>query len=148
MANPVTFTVGRDGSAVIIWNGSTITLPNLTRIKTTPKFTTIKSKPVNTGPQTRMLPDGHEIEVSFDRTDPSIELLASQSEAGYWNSGTAAGTTTNNGSLFLYINESNGAQTIKNYQQVAWALTDSGTYDADNPVKMEIKGEASIMTVM
>jgi hypothetical protein len=147
-SNLATFTVGRDGQAVIVWNGNTLTLPNLTTIKVTPKFDDIMSKPLNTPPQKRQPPAGHDISVTFDRTDNSVEAIASLAETGYWAVGSAAGGTTNNGAMFLYINETNGSVTTRNYQMVSWALVDAGSFDADKAVKMELKGFASQMMVV
>jgi hypothetical protein len=150
MANnaPATFNVGRDGQAQIVWNGTTLQLPNLTSISFTPNFASVKSTPLNNAPLERKLPQGHSIKISFDRTDATIEKVAAAAEAGFWASGTSAGGTSPTNSLFLYITEVSGAQTVRNYMNCAFALSNSGSFTVESAIKMEIDGFASQMVVM
>lgn len=140
--------MGRDAQAVIVWNGITLQLPDLTEISVTPESETVKTKPLNNAPLARIIPQGHSIKIMFDRSDATVETVMAAAEAGFWSQGTIAGGTSPNGSLIIYITEVAGNVTARNYINCAFFLANAGSFSASSPIKMEITGFASQMIVM
>lgn len=140
------FTVGRDCTAVLISPiGAAITLPALTQIGTKPQYKQVTSEPLNSPPERRYLPSGHEVTLSFDRVDGSVESYFSLIEAGWWANGTSDGGTGPNGALFVYVTNPDGSLSTRNYQGLSFGLTDAGTFTVDQVVKQEISGFAGQM---
>jgi hypothetical protein len=148
MATPATFTVGKDCSAVLISPyGTTITLPLLTEITTTPEYATPKSAPLNSYPIERNLPMGHRLKFSFDRSGPAVDQLFSNIEANWWAQGTPDGGTNSAAAAYIYVNEPGGGTTTYQYVGVSLAQTNSGSISVDNPIKQEISGFAQTRIV-
>ena len=148
MASNTTFTVGKDCLAVLISPyGTQITLPLNTSIEAKPEYVTAKSMPLNSPPIERMLPQGHRLTFVYDRSGPAIDQLFSQIEANWWAGGTPDGGTNASGSVYIYINEANGAQTTINYANVTFSQTNSGSFSLDKAVNGEIQAFAQTRNV-
>jgi hypothetical protein len=148
MATTTTFTVGRDCTAVLTSPyGTNVTLPLETQIDTTPEYSTASSVPLNTPPIERYIPKGHRIKIMSDRADATLDQLFSQIEAGWWANGTPDGGTNASATLYIYINEAAGGQTVIEYAGMSISLSNSGSISPDSPVKQEITGFAQTRIV-
>lgn len=141
-----TFTVGRDVQAVAIApNGTRLELGGLTDFKWTPQYSRPRSEPLNQPPIERYLPHGHTLSFSIDRRGPGNEILISQIEAGWWAVGSADPGTSANGSVYIYINETDGSQSTLQFSGVSMGMTQGGDFRTDQAVKQTIEGHAQRM---
>lgn len=142
-----TFTVGRDVSAVFITPmGSRIDLSGVTDFSWTPEYTTAKASPLNSPTIERFLPAGHRLKFTVDRNGNSNEALFSSIEALWWTVGSADPGTSDNGTIFFYIQEIDGSQTTLQFSGVALKLTSGGDFKTDAPIKQTIEGFAQRYT--
>ena len=138
-----TFTVGSDATAVLIGpDGTRIDMPKLTKITVKPMYDKVKITPLNTPPEQRELPAGHDVTLGFERVDGTVEAYFSQIESSYWSGGTAAGGTGSTGALFVYISNYDGSQTTRNYQKLSLSFDDSGDFSGPKSVPQQITGFA------
>ncbi|MDE1990735.1 MAG: hypothetical protein KGI82_09735 [Betaproteobacteria bacterium] len=104
-----TFNVGRDVSAVAITaTGQRLDLTGLTKFTVKDNIEKVKRDRVNTVPLMRALPDGHDITFDIDRMNGTNDAFISSVEQGYWAGGYPNGTT-GGGTLYVYINETDGS---------------------------------------
>lgn len=141
-----TFTVGRDAQAVFIApNGTRLDLSGLTEFTWKPKYQEAKSSPLNAPPIERFLPAGHSITFNIDRNGSAVEALVSAIENLWWAVGSADSGTSNNGTVFIYIQEADGSQTTLQFSGVSLKLANGGDYKTDSPIKQSIEGFAQRM---
>src|ERR1700736_3041904 len=134
------FTVGRDVQAVLMSPyGTRVDLSALTDISITAEHKTATSSRRNGPKIERFLPDGHRIKISLDRADAAVETIGAQIEAGWWSVGSADLGTSANGSLFLYITETNGSQTTHQFAGLAMKFDGLGDFKSETPVKQTIE---------
>jgi hypothetical protein len=134
------FNVGRDASAVVIApNGTRIDLSGMVDYSWKPLYKDASSDPLNAPPMKRFLPAGHTLDISIDRNGPGNDALFAQIEDGWWNVGSADPGTSNNGTVYLYINELNGGQTVHQFSGVAMKLSSGGDFKTDTAVKQKIE---------
>ncbi len=142
-----TFTVGRDATAVFNTPmGSRIDLSGITDFKWTPEYTTAKAAPLNSPPIERFLPAGHRLQFTVDRNGPANEALFSSIEALWWTIGSADPGTSDSGTIFFYIQETDGSQTTLQFAGVALKFTSGGEFKTDSAVKQTIEGFAQRYT--
>lgn len=134
-----TFSVGRDLTAAVLIgpDGTQIDFPLSTSIKTKANYDKPKSTPINSPPQQRALPAGHDITIDFDRVNGTVEKYFSQIESAYWAGNTLPGTGST-GVLYLYFTNPDGSKTTWNYQGVSIADDDSGTIEGPKNIKQSI----------
>ena len=138
-----TFTVGRDAQAVFVApNGTRIDLSGLTDFSWTPEYTTAKAMPLNGPPIERFLPSGHRISFTIDRNGNANEALISSIENLWWAVGSADSGTSNTGTIFVYIQESDGSQTTWQFSGVSLKVTKGGDFKTDSPIKQTVEGFA------
>lgn len=141
-----TFTVGRDAQAVFIApNGTRIDLSGLTDFKWAPEYQEAKASPLNAPPIKRFLPAGHHLTFNIDRNSDAVETLVSGIESMWWAIGSADSGTSNNGTIFVYIQEANGSQTTMQFSGVSLKLSSGGDFKTDSPIKQTIEGFAQRM---
>lgn len=138
-----TFSVGRDVQAVLIGpNGARFDFTNLTGFDWTPQYKDVRSEPLNGPPIERNLPTGHRLKFMIDRNGPTNDVIFTNIEALWWAVGSSDPGTSANGSAFVYINESDGSQTIMIFGGLSVKLTEGGNFTVDNPVKQTIEAHA------
>lgn len=138
-----TFTVGRDAQAVFIApNGTRLDLSGMTDFNWTPEYKQARSDPLNQPPIERFLPAGHRIKFTIDRNGPANDLLFSQIELGWWTQGSADPGTSDAGTVYIYIQESSGAQSTYQFSGVGLKLSQGGDFKTDSPIKQTIEGFA------
>jgi hypothetical protein len=143
------FSVGRDVSAVATApNGTRVDLTGLTDFNWAPQYKTPRSEPLNGPPIERMIPYGHRLKFSIDRTNPNNEQLISQIEQGWWTYGSADSGTWSTGTVYVYITETSGSQTTMQFSGVSLGMTQGGDYRTDNPIKQTIEGHAQRMQIV
>jgi hypothetical protein len=143
------FSVGRDVQAVVISSyGTRLDLTGLTDFSYHPQYKKPRSEPLNSPPITRYIPDGHQLRFTIDRTNPNNEQLISQIEQGWWTSGSADPGTWAAGTVYIYIQETDGSQTTIQFSGVSLGMTQGGEYKTDVPIKQTIEGFAQKMQVV
>jgi hypothetical protein len=138
-----TFTVDRDCQAVFIApNGTRLDLAGLTDFNWTPEYKQARSDPLNAPPIERFLPAGHRLKFTIDRNGGANDALFSQIELGWWTIGSSDAGTSDSGTVFIYIQETTGAQSTYQYSGVGLKLSSGGDFKTDAPVKQTIEGFA------
>lgn len=149
MALTGNFSVGRDVQAVAIApNGTRLDLAGLTDFSYQPQYKRPRSEPLNGPPIERYLPYGHVLKFNIDRTNSNNERLISQIEQGWWAVGSADPGTWAAGTIYVFIQETDGSQTTIQFSGVSLGMTQGGEYRTDNPVKQTIEGHAQRMQVV
>ncbi|MDE2470243.1 MAG: hypothetical protein KGL35_16210 [Bradyrhizobium sp.] len=138
-----TFNVGRDVTAVAITaSGTRLDLTGLTAFVVTDVTENIKRERVNSVPLMRVLPDGHMFTFSLDRMSGINDAFFSSVEQGYWAGGYPNGTT-GGGTLYVYVNETDGSQSEYLATNVVFWMKDRLTVHQKAAVTQTIEGFSS-----
>jgi hypothetical protein len=134
-----TFSTGRDCSIVIIHpKFGRVQLDNVTGFDPKQDVIKLKSNRLDGVKMTASLPDGWSGSLMVDRGSPSLDLLMAQIEAAWIDSGTY-----DNATLYQFITEVGGGQTVAVYDNVSLALADAGNWQPDAITKQRLDFEAN-----
>lgn len=143
------FSVGRDVTAIVIApNGTRLDLTGLTEVRWVIRQKKVRSEPLNAPPIERYLPDGHELTFELDRANSNNEQFCSQVEQGWWTLGSADPGTWAGGTVYIYVTETDGSQTVKEFTGASLALVQGGDARVENPIKQRIEGFAQRMKTL
>ena len=88
--------------------------------------------------RTQFLPQHVVITFSLDRADPTADAFGAALEKAYFD---GSGFVPS-GTVFQYIQESNGSTTTYQYEGVALKVDDFGSWKGDSAVKQKLTGHA------
>lgn len=133
------FTVGRDGSLVVILPTGRIDL-NYTEFQVQQETKMVTSMPVQGDVISVELPQTWKATFTIDRNSSAIEDFIAATETTFFAGGNAQlnGTT-----IYQYINEVNGSVTTYEFTKCTLKLDDAGTYKHDDRVTQKLSITAS-----
>jgi hypothetical protein len=128
------FSTGRDITVVLIHPAfGQVQLANITGYESKQDTVKIKSNRLDGVKMLADLPDGWSGSIMVDRGNPALDTLMAQVEAAWIDQGAY-----NCATMYEYITEVGGAQSIFIYDNVALSLDDAGNYQPDAVVKQKI----------
>lgn len=132
------FSVGRDCTLVLVGPFGRVDLPNVLSFDAKPQFADVKSDLLD-GRQLRgKLPKGWNGTITLDRAGPGLDDLTALVELGWFTTGTIT-----NGTLYQYVAEPDGSTSTYQFDNVAFNLSDTGSWTGDAAVKQTITFEAN-----
>lgn len=135
------FNIGRDASAVLLWNGTKINLPRVTNFESSQQVRNLDSMPMNSVPTFINVPNGWQGQFDTDRASSDLDALIAASEAAFWSAGTVG-----QGTIYLYVSEADGSTTTWEFTGVAIHLSDAGRWQSEAKVSQRIQFRASQRT--
>ncbi|HQT38367.1 MAG TPA: hypothetical protein PK231_03005 [Acidocella sp.] len=134
-----TFTVGRDGSLVVILPTGRIDL-NYTDFQAQQETKLVTSMPVQSDVVSVELPQMWKASFAIDRNSSALEDFIAATEDTFFSGGNAQlnGTT-----VYQYINEINGSISTYEYTNCTLKLDDAGSYKQDDKVTQKLSMTAS-----
>ena len=132
------FSVGRDISYSVVTPSGTLTLNGKTGYSIKPMFTDINHKGLGGLNVHGVIPDGWQIEMQFDRTDPNVDNYFAQLEANYF-----AGINQQGGTIFENIVEKDGSITSFRYTDVILKYDNAGNWKGDSLIPISVSAMAS-----
>ncbi len=131
-------TIGRNGSAVIVVNGSRIDFSKITQIMARPRYNTVSSNPLNSPPVENYLPNGWDLTFNVDRYSSAGDDLATTLDNAFWSNQTIA-----SGTIYITVNNPDGSVTEHEYQNCSFRFTSTGTYSGDAVVNYTVAAFAA-----
>lgn len=132
-----TFSVGRDGTAIIQHplspNGGRLDLRHITGFRASPSYSQLASISLKGITRTRAVPKGWGGEFDVDRGDQSVDLFCTALEEAYFN-----GLPFVYGTITVYIQEQDGSVSSFLFEDADLWVSDAGSYMADQVVKQKI----------
>lgn len=132
------FNIGRNGRMVLIWNGQRVDLPTVTNFRSQQSTTGLKSTPLNDKPVTYEVPNGWTGSFTVQRDSAKLDDLIANNEAAFW-----AAATITSGTLYFYVEETDGSTTRWEYTDVAITMNAAGSWSNDDIVHQSISFTAS-----
>lgn len=133
------FNTGRDCSIVLLHPVfGRVQLDNVTGFDPKQDVVKLKSNRLDGVKMTASLPDGWSGSIQVDRGTPGLDIIIAQIEAGWIDAGTY-----NNCTLYQYVTEAGGAQSIFIYDNVSISLSDAGNWQPDAITKQRLDFEAN-----
>lgn len=137
MSSP-TFNIGKDYTAVFMGPFGQVKFSHVTMFDAKPIIKTVKVDPLNYQPIARDIPGGWDFTITLERANSNADAYQAVLETAFWN-----GVPTPPGTLYVYITETNGQQTIWQYNNAVAHLEDAGSASQEKSVTQKIKGFAS-----
>ncbi len=137
LGNP--YVIGRDCTVVFLWNGQRITIRDVTGFQSQQEVSTQRADPLNSIPIEFNTPKGWRGSFAVDRGNSAVDDLVASIESAFWNAGIIG-----SGTIYQYINETDGSQSCYEYVGVSLTLTASGNYQAEGIVHQTIGFFASL----
>jgi len=139
---PNSFNLGRDCIFTIVSPQGVLSFP-VTKGSAKQMTKQVESRPLNGPPIFAEIPDGWELDFSFDRTGRQLDDLFAQLEDGYWTGG-------NLGSFSILQTVQNPDGTIAQYQFKALAckFDDAGSFEGDKKVEQKVKARGPRRTIV
>ena len=138
-----TFGVGRDISVIVITpTGVQLDLTGQISFMHKPNYHTVNHTPLNTPPQRRYLPNGHDFTLTLERRGPANEALFSSIELGYWAGGYPNGTQVG-GIIYVYEYEVDGSVTSWMGTNVSLGMNERMNAKQSSAISQTIEGFAS-----
>jgi hypothetical protein len=135
------FTIGRDCSLVLLYNGSRLDLEKVTGFTAAQEVKQQRSDPLNGVPIEFNTPSGWRGRFMVDRATSALDDLIAAIEAAFWNAGTIG-----SGTIYQYVTETDGSLSTYEFSGVSLTLTDAGTFQQESIVKQTLGFFASIRT--
>lgn len=133
------FSTGRDCTIVLVHpQFGRVQLDNITGFDPKQDVIKLKSNRLDGVKMTASLPDGWSGSIQVDRGSPALDILMAQIEAGWIDAGTYSNAT-----LYQFITEVGGGQTVAIYDNVALSLSDAGNWQPDAITKQRLDFEAN-----
>lgn len=131
------FSVGRDVTVVLIGPFGRVTLDNVTGFDAKQDTVKLRSNRLDGVKMNADLPDGWSGSIMVDRGSNALDVLVAGIEANWF-----AGTYTNS-TMFQYVTEVGGTQTVFAYDNVSISLSDAGNWQPDAVVKQSLAWTAN-----
>ena len=132
------YSVGRDISYSVVTPSGTLTLGGKTGYSVKPMYTEINHKGLSGLNVRGVIPDGWQIELQFDRTDPAVDAYFAQVEADYFN-----GVNQQGGTIFENVVEKDGSITSFRYTDVILKYDNAGNWKGDSLVPISVSAMAA-----
>ena len=132
------YSIGRDCQVVLLWNGVRVDLRDVTSFQAAQEVRQQRSDPLNSAPIEFNTPAGWRGQFNVDRGSSALDDLVATIESSFWSAGTIG-----SGSIYQYINETDGSTSTYEFVGVSLTLSNSGHYQAENIVKQTISFYAS-----
>lgn len=134
----VPYTTGRQGSIILVWNGSRVDLQDVTDFQVHQEVMVQKTTPLNKPPIEFNTPAGWRGSFTIDRGTTALDELFNDDELAFWNSGAIS-----SGVLYCYIQEADGSTSKYEYSGLALRFSDAGKFDAESIVRQSVSFFAS-----
>jgi hypothetical protein len=132
------YSIGKDISYSVVTPSGPLTLNGKTGYSVKPMFTDLNHKGLNGINVHGVIPDGWQIELQFDRTDPNVDNYFAQLEADYF-----AGVNQQGGTIFENIVEKDGSITSFRYTDVILKYDNAGNWKGDSLIPISVTAMAS-----
>ena len=132
------YSIGRDISYSVVTPSGALTLNGKTDYSIKPKFTDLNHKGLNGINDHGVIPDGWQIEMRFDRTDPNVDRYFAQLEANYF-----AGVNQTGGTIYESIVEKDGSISNFRYTNVILKYDNAGDWKGDSLIPISVSAMAS-----
>ena len=130
--------IGKDISYSVVTATGTLTLNGKTDYSIKPMFTDLKHKGLNGITEHGVIPDGWQIDMKFDRTDPNVDIYFAQREADYFN-----GVNQQGGTIYESIVEKDGSITSFRYTNVILKYDSAGDWKGDSLIPISVSAMAT-----
>ncbi len=128
------FSVGRDCQLVVVGPFGRIDLTHVTGFDSRQITHPIRIDRIDGVQLAAELPKGWEGAFEVERGSSAVDDFIAQTEAAYF-----AGTVVLPGSLYQYVQESNGSTSTFQYEGVVFKLTQAGAWRGDASVKQRLE---------
>ncbi len=132
------YSIGKDISYSVVTPTGTLTLNGKTDYSVKPVFTDLKHKGLDGITSHGVIPDGWQIDMKFDRTDPNVDIYFAQREADYFN-----GVNQQGGTIFESIVEKDGSITSFRYTNVILKYDSAGDWKGDSLIPISVSAMCS-----
>lgn len=132
------YSVGKDISFSVVTPRGTLTLNGKTDYSIKPMFTEVKHKGLDGITSHGVIPDGWQIDMRFDRTDPNVDNYFAQAEADYF-----AGVNQKGGTILETTIETDGSLTQFRYTNVILKYDNAGDWKGDSLIPISVSAMAS-----
>ena len=129
---PNSFNLGRDCVFTIVSPLGIVSFP-VTKGSAKQMTKQVESRPLNGPPIFAEIPDGWELDFSFDRTGRALDDLFAQLEAAYWNTGSLASF-----SVLQTIQNPDGTIAQYQFKALACKFTSAGDFKGDGKVEQSV----------
>lgn len=133
-----TFNIGRDARLVVVTDDGAELRLNATMFTSQQATTQVQSQPLNDYMTTVDLPQMWTFSFAIDRDDRAIDDYFAQREARFF-----AGGRIGTGTVYAYIQETNGSTSAWEYGRATLRYTGAGQFQGDEKVSQTIEGTAS-----
>ena len=132
------YSVGRDISYSVVTSSGNLTLNGKTDYSIKPVFTDLKHKGLDGNTTHGVIPDGWQIDMKFDRTDPNVDNYFAQLENDYF-----AGVNQQGGTISENIVESDGSISSFRYTNVILKYDNAGDWKGDSLISISVSAMAT-----
>ena len=132
------YSVGKDISYTVVTPTGTLTLTGKTDYSIKPMFTDLKHKGLDGVTSHGVIPDGWQIDLKLDRSDPNVDIYFAQREADYFN-----GVNQTGGTIFENVVEKDGSITSFRYTNVILKYDSAGDWKGDSLISIAVSAMAS-----
>lgn len=139
MAQRAPYTIGRNATLVLLWNGLTVQIDEVTGFNAQQEVKVQRSDPLNSTPIEFNTPSGWRGSFDVDRGTSAIDDLIASIESAYWNAAIIG-----SGTIYEYIVETDGSQSVYEFVGVSLTLSNAGSYRADDIVRQTLGFFASL----
>ncbi|MCH4022422.1 MAG: hypothetical protein LKH33_04790 [Acetobacter sp.] len=133
-----TYTIGRQGSLILIWNGSRVDLQDVTNFRVAQETRIQRTSPLNKPPVEFSTPAGWRGSFSIDRGNSALDDLFNADELAFWNNNTIP-----SGTLYTYIDEADGSISKYEYIGLSMTFSNAGSFQSENIVTQTVNFFAS-----
>jgi hypothetical protein len=134
MSATTTFNIGRDVQLVVIGPTGRIDLTHVTGFQSQQRTQSVRVDRLDGTHMGTELPKGWEGSFELERGDSAVEDLIATTEQQYYN-----GNTISPGSMYQYVNETDGSTSTYQFDNVVFKLSNAGTWQGDSSVKQKLE---------
>jgi hypothetical protein len=132
------YDIGKQASINVISNGGIVSTVQITEFMAKQKTVNLKSRPLNSPPVEKEIPDGWEFSFNMDRLGPVWDDYFARAEDDYWNNNPAAQLQINQ-----TIKEKDGSISQFRFDVTSVKFDETGTFKQDDKVVQKVSGFAS-----
>jgi hypothetical protein len=137
------FSVGRDCQLVVIGPFGRIDLTYVTAFESRQVTAPVRVDCIDGRQMAAELPKGWEGHFEVERGSPAVDDFIAQAEAAFF-----AGAAVPAGTLYQYVNETDGSTRTYQYTGAVFKLAQAGTWKGDSSVKQRLEFFAGRRTSM
>src|SRR5271165_3904618 len=133
----VPFQTGFEATIVFIGAYGEVDLGLVQNWDSKQKMKQLIARPLNSPPVPRFLPDGWDFSFTIIRSNVNLDALAALKETAFWAGAPIAAET-----LYAYITNSDGSQSVFQFTNCQTMLSDAGSFTVDKEVTQKVTGFA------